>query len=144
MGKVALAIAPTNSDRIYALIETGDGVPLHGQETESGELWRSDDGADNWKLVSYDRDLAGRTHYYSRVEVSTADDMEVYFLAGAFSKSLNGGESTINPTGRSAPWGDNHDMWIDPVDPNRMIIANDGGLDMSLNRGETWRRVDAT
>ena len=142
VGKVALAIAPTNSDRIYALIETGDGVPLHGQETESGELWRSDDGGDNWKLVSYDRDLAGRTHYYSRVEVSTADDMEVYFLAGAFSKSLNGGESTINPTGRSAPWGDNHDMWIDPVDANRMIIANDGGLDMSLNRGETWRRVE--
>ncbi len=142
MGKVALAIAPTNSDRIYALIETGDGVPVHGQETESGELWRSDDGGDKWKLVSYDRDLAGRTHYYSRVEVSTADDMEVYFLAGAFSKSLNGGETTINPTGRSAPWGDNHDMWIDPEDPNRMIIANDGGIDMSRNRGETWRRVE--
>jgi photosystem II stability/assembly factor-like uncharacterized protein len=142
VGKIALAIAPTNSDRIYALIETGDGVPLtDGTETESGELWRSDDGGDTWKLVSYDRNLAGRTHYYSRVEVSPADDMEAYFLAAPFSSTTNGGESTIDHDGRSSPWGDNHDIWIDPENPDRMIVANDGGVDISVNRAQTWRQI---
>ncbi len=142
-GKVALAIARSNSQRVYALIETGDGVPMwNGQETESGELWRSDDGGDSWKLITHDRDLAGRTHYYSRVEVSPTDDMEAYFLSASFNRTLNGGESVITSSGRSSPWGDNHDIWIDPLDPDRMIVANDGGVDISVNRGETWRRVE--
>ncbi len=141
-GKVALAIAPTNSDRIYALIETGDGVPWHGEETESGELWRSDDGGDNWSLVSHDRQLAGRTHYYSRVEVAPDNENEAFFLAASFSRTLDGGENTIDSQGKSSPWGDNHDIWIDPVNPDRMIVANDGGVDISWNRGATWRRVE--
>jgi len=142
VGKIALAIAGSNSNRIYALIETGDGVPLaDGTETESGELWRSDDGGDTWALISHDRALAGRTHYYSRVEASPDDDMEAYFLASAFSSSTNGGESTISHQGPSAPWGDNHDIWIDPRDPDRMIVANDGGVDISTTRGRTWRQI---
>jgi len=141
-GKVALAIAPTNSNRIYALIETGDGVPWHGEETESGELWRSDDGGDNWQLVSHDRQLAGRTHYYSRVEVAPDNQNEAFFLAASFSRTLDGGATTIDSQGRANPWGDNHDIWIDPLDPDRMAIANDGGLDITVNRGETWRRIE--
>ncbi|HEX9692354.1 MAG TPA: hypothetical protein VGA22_09680 [Gemmatimonadales bacterium] len=142
VGKIALAIAPTNSDRIYALIETGDGVPWHGRETESGELWRSDDGGEHWLLVSHDRNLAGRTHYYSRVEVSPVDDMEAYFLSASFATTLNGGADAVVSEGRSAPWGDNHDIWIDPMNADRLALANDGGLDISLNRGVTWRRVE--
>lgn len=142
VGKIALAMAPSNSNRIYALIETGDGVPLEdGTETESGELWRSDDGGDTWSLTSHDRALAGRTHYYSRVEVSPDDDMEAYFLASAFSSSTNGGESTIDHQGRAAPWGDNHDIWIDPTNTDRMIVANDGGVDISTTRAQTWRQI---
>ena len=142
VGKIALAIAPSNSNRIYALIETGDGVPLEdGTETESGELWRSDDGGDTWALTSHDRALAGRTHYYSRVEVSPDDDMEAYFLASAFSSSTNGGESTIDHQDRAAPWGDNHDIWIDPQNTDRMIVANDGGVDISTTRAQTWRQI---
>lgn len=142
VGKIALAIAPANSDRIYALIETGDGVPLpDGTETESGELWRSDDGGDTWRLITHDRELAGRTHYYSRVEVSPADDMEAYFLAAPFTHTTNGGETIIDHSGRSSPWGDNHDIWIDPEDPDRMIVANDGGVDITTNRTRTWRQI---
>ena len=141
-GKIALAIAPSNSNRIYALIETGDGVPLpDGTETESGELWRSDDGGDTWKLVSYDRSLAGRTHYYSRVEASPTDDMEAYFLTNGFISTTNGGENSIDHLGVSEPWGDNHDIWIDPHDADRMIVANDGGVDISTTRGQSWRQV---
>ena len=66
-GKWALAMPQTNSNRIYALIETGDGVPLRGQETDRGKLWRSDDGGENWRLISYNRTLGGRTHYYFHV-----------------------------------------------------------------------------
>ena len=142
LGKIALAIAPTNSDRIYALIETGDGVPLpDGTPTESGELWRSDDGGDSWRLITHDRELAGRTHYYSRVEVSPGDDMEAYFLAAPFTHTTNGGETIIDHQGRSSPWGDNHDIWIDPTNPDRMIVANDGGVDISVNRSRTWRQI---
>ena len=86
-GKWGLAIARSNPKRIYALIETGDGVPYNGQETDSGKLWRSDDGGENWKLVSYDRRMGGRTHYYFRVEVSPDNENEVHFLTNPYGRS---------------------------------------------------------
>jgi photosystem II stability/assembly factor-like uncharacterized protein len=141
-GKFALAIARSNSNRIYALIETGDGVPANGQETDRGKLWRSDDGGENWRLVSYDRSLGGRTHYYFRVEASPDNENEAYFLTAGFAVSLDGGETTRAGGGfGSSPGGDNHDMWIDPNDGNRMAIANDGGVSLSVNRGRTWDRI---
>jgi len=142
VGKVALAVAPTDSDRVYALIETGDGVPMNGEATESGELWRSDDGGDTWKLVSYDRQLAGRTHYYSRVAVAPDNANQAFFLSSAFSSTVDGGATTIDTKGTVRPWGDNHDIWIDPLDGDRMAVANDGGLDITVNRGASWRRVE--
>jgi photosystem II stability/assembly factor-like uncharacterized protein len=141
-GKWALAIARSNSNRIYAMIETGDGVPYKGQETDRGKLWRSDDGGENWRLVSYDRSLGGRTHYYFRVEVSPANENEAYFLTAGYSVTLDGGETT-RPGGGfgTSPGGDNHDIWIDPTDANRMAIANDSGVSLSVNRGRTWQRI---
>ncbi|MFQ5705147.1 MAG: WD40/YVTN/BNR-like repeat-containing protein [Gemmatimonadales bacterium] len=141
VGKIALAVAPSNSERVYALIETGDGVPWHGQETENGELWRSDDGGDNWRLVSYDRNLAGRTAYYTRVLVSPDDDMEAYFLSASFNKTIDGGATTITASRGNRPGGDNHDMWIDPTDADRMIVGNDGGVGISINHGRSWNRI---
>jgi hypothetical protein len=76
------------------MIETGDGVPYKGQETDRGKLWRSDDGGENWRLVSYDRSLGGRTHYYFRVEVSPANENEAYFLTAGYAVTLDGGETT--------------------------------------------------
>jgi photosystem II stability/assembly factor-like uncharacterized protein len=141
-GKFALAIAQSNSNRIYALIETGDGVPYKGQETDRGKLWRSDDGGDNWRLVSYDRNLGGRTHYYFRVAVSPDNENEAYFLTAAYTVSLDGGETTRAGAGfGSSPGGDNHDIWIDPRDPNRMAVANDAGVSLSVTRGRTWQRI---
>src|SRR5438132_1128629 len=92
-GKWALAIARSNSNRVYALIETGDGVPYKGQETDRGKLWRSDDGGENWRVASYDRSMGGRTHYYFRVEVSPDNENELHFLTNPYSVSLDGGET---------------------------------------------------
>ena len=141
-GKVAMAIANSNPNRIYALIETGDGVPVNGKETDRGKLWRSDDGGDNWRLVSYDRTLGGRTHYYFRVVASPDNENETYFLTATFSTSLDGGETLRTGGGfATSPGGDNHDMWIDPTNPSRMAVANDGGISLSVTRGRTWNRV---
>ena len=140
-GKVALAMARTNSNRIYALIETGDGVPLKGQETDRGKLWRSDDGGENWRLVSYDRNLGGRTHYYFHVAVAPDNENETYYLTASFTVSLDGGETARVAQFGNSPGGDNHDIWIDPTNASRMAVANDGGVSISVTRGRTWDRI---
>src|SRR5258708_6838986 len=89
LGKISLAYAYSNPNRVYALIETGDGNPLHGQQTDNGELWRSDDGGTNWKVVSYDRELGCRHPYYTRTVVSTANPDGLFFLCATFSRSLD-------------------------------------------------------
>ncbi|HZE70292.1 MAG TPA: hypothetical protein VE135_12295 [Pyrinomonadaceae bacterium] len=141
-GKVTVGLARSNPNRVYSLIETGDGVPYNGQETDRGKLWRSDDGGENWRLVSYDRSLGGRTHYYFKMFVSPENENETYFLTAGFGTSLDGGE-TLRPTSGfgASPGGDNHDMWIDPTNPNRMAVANDGGVSISVTRARTWDRI---
>src|SRR5215216_4894768 len=140
-GKIVPAIAPSNSKRIYALIETGDGVPLNGKETDRGKLWRSDDGGEKWRLVSYDRNLGGRTHYYFRMAVAPDNDNETYYLTAGFARSTDGGETARMMIGATSPGGDNHDIWIDPTNANRIAVANDGGVSISTTRGQTWYRI---
>ena len=70
VGKIALAMTPAAPDRLYALIETGDGVPYNGKETESIELWRSDNNGKTFKLINSNRDLGGRQAYYTRTSAS--------------------------------------------------------------------------
>ncbi len=137
-GKVGLAIAPSNSNRVYALIETSDGEPREGRETESGVLWSSDDGGDRWKLISHDHELTQRPHYYTRMAVAPDDHNEIYTLAPRASISIDGG---ITATRFSIAGGDHHDMWIDPTNPSRMIVGNDQYVAISVNRGETWRGI---
>jgi photosystem II stability/assembly factor-like uncharacterized protein len=141
VGKIAVAIAPSNGNRVYAIIETGDGVPYKGKDTDRGTLWRSDDGGTNWRVVSYDHNVNGRAHYYSHVTVSPDNENQVYFLTSAFSVSANGGETVeAQPFARS-PGGDNHELWIDPTNSERMIVANDGGTSISVDHGRTWMRA---
>jgi photosystem II stability/assembly factor-like uncharacterized protein len=139
IGRIAVRVAPKDSNRVYALIETGDGVPMDGKPTQSGQLWRSDDGGENWQLVNSDRQIRGRTHYYTREEVSPDNENEVYFFTSAFSRTLDGGHTlTAMP---SVPGGDNHEMWIDPSNGDRLAVVNDGGVSISVNRGHTWDRI---
>ena len=144
VGKVAVAVATSNPDRVYAMLETGDGIPWEGRETEDGQLWRSEDGGRTWALITRNRNAMGRPHYYSRVVISPNDENEAYFLTASFTTSTDGGR-TLDVTPRpQAPGGDHHDMWIDPTEPDRMIVAHDQGLSISINRGKTWFRQRLT
>jgi photosystem II stability/assembly factor-like uncharacterized protein len=139
IGRIAVRVAPSDSNRVYAEIETGDGVPMDGQPTQRGQLWRSDDGGENWEVVSYDRQIRGRTHYYTREEIAPDNENEVYFFSASFSRTLDGGKTLTEMP--SSPGGDNHEMWIDPTNANRMAVVNDGGVSISINRGRTWNHI---
>jgi photosystem II stability/assembly factor-like uncharacterized protein len=139
VGRIAVRVAQRDSNRVYALIETGDGVPMEGKPTQSGQLWRSDDGGENWQLVNSDRQIRGRTHYYSREEIAPDNENEVYFFTSAFSRTLDGGHTLTNMP--ASPGGDNHEMWIDPTNGDRMAVVNDGGVSISVNRGHTWDHI---
>ncbi|NIT94059.1 MAG: sialidase, partial [Actinobacteria bacterium] len=104
-------------------------------------LWRSDDGGRSWQLVNHSRDLGGRTAYYNNCRVLPDDADEVFFLTAAFSRTLDGGHTYIIHRGDQRPGGDYHDLWIDPENPDRMIVGNDGGTAVTQNRGETWHRT---
>jgi len=128
VGRIGLAIARSNSSRVYALIETAD----------KGVLWRSDDGGDNWTLVSRDATLNRRPHYYSRIAVLPDNPNEVYFLTQLeLHMSIDGGATS---KAVRAVYPDNHDMWIDPTNPNRLIVSNDRYVNLSTNRGRSWMR----
>ena len=142
VGKINLTVSKTNPNRIYALIETGDGVPLpDGKPTDRGRLFRSDDAGTTWKRMSSDLTMAGRTHYYNRLTVSPDNENEVYFVSADFSKTLDGGEHIVDIPFAQWPGGDHHEIWIDPSDGNRMLVSHDGGVSMSYNRGRTWNQV---
>ncbi|MBI3490525.1 MAG: sialidase [Acidobacteria bacterium] len=141
VGKVAVAIARTNPNRVYTLIETGDGVPLSGKETDKGQIWRTEDGGVTWRMINTDRNAMGRAHYYSRMAVATDNENETYYLTASYSKSIDAGQTLTQPAGLESPGGDNHDMWIDPTNADRLAVANDAGVSISVNRGRTWNHV---
>ncbi len=140
VGKIAITVTPANPDRVYALIETGDGVPYNGEETESGELWRSDDRGKNWKLMSHDRNMGGRQAYYTHCEAAPDNADVIYFMASGFYTSIDGGASITAAARPDQPNWDHHAMWIDPTDSKRMIVVGDGGLSISQNKGKSWLR----
>ncbi len=135
MGRIGLAMTPADPDRIYALIETNSNRDYEELEDHEGTLWRSDDGGSSWAMVNADHALAQRPLYYSRMAVAPDDPDEVHFMSTVHTRSLDGGVSFEVISG-----GDNHDMWIDPLDPDRMIIGNDQGVRISTNRGRNWYR----
>ena len=132
VGKVKVAIAPSNPNRVYALIETGDGIPWKGKETDRGQVWRSDDGGENWRVVSYDRNAMGRAHYYSHIFVAPDNENETYYLTAGYSVSLDGGETLVQQTGRcDRPAATTTTCGSIPTNANRMIVGHDQGFSIS-------------
>ncbi|HYG62635.1 MAG TPA: glycosyl hydrolase [Thermoanaerobaculia bacterium] len=123
-GKVGVAVAPSDGRRVYALIEA-----------EEGGLFRSDDGGEAWSKVTGDRRLRQRAWYYTTLTVNPANPEELWFPNVPLIKSIDGGK-TLEMFMISH--GDHHDVWLDPKDPKRIISAQDGGVDISTDGGETW------
>ncbi len=142
VGKISVSMTPAAPDRVYALIETGDGVEKIGDKGETGELWRSDDRGTTWKMINANRNLTGRQAYYTRVAASPDQINDVYFISSTFFTSIDGGRS-IEPITDffGQPNWDHHEMWIDPTQGSRMAVAGDGGISISRNRGKTWQRT---
>jgi photosystem II stability/assembly factor-like uncharacterized protein len=141
LGKINLATSARNPMRVYALIETGDGVPSpQFPDPATGRLWRSDNQGETWTLVSSDQQLAGRTHYYNRFGVTPDDENELYFLTANWAKSLDGGTTIVDPPFTEVPGGDHHDIWFDPMDGDRFIVSHDGGVSITTTRGRQWLR----
>lgn len=137
IGKVGLAGTPADAGRIYALLETDVYADITDVDYQhEGVVWRSDDGGATWAMINADHTLVQRPHYYNRATVSTDDPDEVHFMATRHSVSFDGGLSTRG----GGAGGDNHDMWIDPLLPDRMIVGHDGGISISTTRGASWFR----
>lgn len=128
VGKVAVAVAYSDPDRVYALLEL-----------EHPTLYRSDDGGRRWRMMNRDHDMAERAGYYTRIGVDTRDPDRIYFLSVRFGMSQDGGATLVDDPPRGG--GDTHDVWIDPTDPDRFMVADDGGATITLNRGRTFERV---
>ncbi len=137
-GKIGLGMSRADPDRVYALIETSSNRDFAPSDPYQGTLWRSDDGGRSWRMVNASNDLAARWLYYTRLAVSPADADEVYFNAPGHFTSFDGGVSHART--RESPGYDHHDMWIDPTDPDRMVVGHDGGVSISTNRGRSWHR----
>ena len=128
VGKTSVDVSYSDPNIVYALFEA-----------ESPEVWRSEDKGETWTLMSKEHDWNERAPYYTRLRVNTGDPNEIYSMTVRFTHSLDGGKTRNGRPPRGG--GDNHDLWIDPMNPDRWLVAHDGGASMTLNHGRSFQRV---
>jgi photosystem II stability/assembly factor-like uncharacterized protein len=127
LGKIDVAVTPSDSNRVYALIQTAN----------QGSLWRSDNGGESWRAASRDRALIGRAGYYIRLGVVPRNENEVIVMNSSVHQSTDGGDNF-----RVVPWGgDSHDFWIDPTNPDRFVVTDDAGMNITTVHGRGFHRV---
>lgn len=124
LGIIGIAASPVQRDLLWAIVEADDGG-----------VFRSDDGGDTWKKTNDSRNLRQRAWYYTRIYADTRDKNTIYVMNVEYHKSTDGGR---NFEAHTAPHGDHHDLWIATEDNRRMIIADDGGAQVTFDGGETW------
>lgn len=125
IGKTGVVVSPVNPRLVWALIEH-----------DSGGVYKSSDAGATWSYVNRERKLRQRAWYYSHIYADTKDTNVVYALNVGFFRSNDGGKTF--PVSFNPPHGDNHDMWIDPNDNQRIVQANDGGANVSFNGARSW------
>ncbi|MBC5814927.1 MAG: hypothetical protein GIW97_00155 [Candidatus Eremiobacteraeota bacterium] len=124
-GKIGLAVAPSNGNRVYAIIENKDGL-----------LYRSEDAGAHWTMVNKSSEVDGRPFYFTHVEVDPKNPDTVYTIAFQISKSTDGGK-TLKTIAQQVHV-DYHAMWIAPNDPSRIIVGEDGGIARTVDGGQNW------
>ncbi|NNE66633.1 MAG: hypothetical protein HKN33_08700 [Pyrinomonadaceae bacterium] len=129
VGRIGLAIAPSNSDVVYAMLEAKEGT-----------LWRSDDNGVTFKNINKQKTLVARGFYYTQVEVDPNDHNKVYAVASLLFKSLDGGRRFTRIARRAHI--DFHALWIDPTNSKRMWHGQDGGVGVSYDEGKSWEYVN--
>jgi photosystem II stability/assembly factor-like uncharacterized protein len=130
IGKIGVSVSPVDANRVYAIIE---------HEAEGG-VYASNDAGKTWEKRNDSRDLRQRAFYYTRIVADPKEKDRVYVLNVNFFRSDDGGKSF--PKKIKVPHGDNHDLWIAADNNNRMVQANDGGANVSVNGGTSWTRQD--
>jgi len=127
LGRIGVTVSGANPNRVWAVIEA-----------EKGGIYRSDDGGDSWRLTTDDHRFRQRAWYYSHIFADPKSADTVYILNTGAYRSNDGGKtfSRLRP-----PHGDNHALWIDPTNPQRLINGNDGGATISVDGGDTWSSV---
>jgi photosystem II stability/assembly factor-like uncharacterized protein len=127
LGRIGVTVSPADGRRVYAVVEADDGA-----------LFRSDDGGDTWQRCSEEPGLRGRPWYYMHVFADPRDVDTVWVADYSLWKSIDGGKTFVEV---ATPHGDNHDLWIDPANPLRMIEGNDGGACVTFNGGQSWSSI---
>jgi photosystem II stability/assembly factor-like uncharacterized protein len=127
-GRIGITVSPANPERVWALVEAADGG-----------VYRSDNAGRTWIKLSTENDLRQRAWYYSHIFADPKGADTVYVNNVGMWKSIDGGRTfqQLRP-----PHGDNHDLWIAPENPQRMILSNDGGATITADGGQTWSTED--
>lgn len=131
-GKMAIAVSPANSNKLYAVIESDSNA-------DKGGLFVSNNAGESWSMVSGDNRLVQRAWYYIEVFADPNDEDTVYVLSAAMFRSEDGGKTweTVD-----VPHGDTHDLWINPANSKNMVLADDGGATITFDYGKTWSSQD--
>lgn len=129
LGKIGVSVSPARPSRVWAIVEA---------EGDKSGVYRSDDRGATWTHLTDNRDLLARPWYYMHIFADPQDPDTVYVNNLKMWKSIDGGTNWNEIT---TPHGDNHALWIDPEDPQRMINGNDGGGCVSFNGGDTWSSI---
>jgi photosystem II stability/assembly factor-like uncharacterized protein len=127
INRVGFSISAHHTNTIYAIVPTKTGL-----------LFRSDDGGNSWKSINTDQDLVFRPFYFSQIRVDPDDVKKVWIVSGELRRSTDGGKKFHGVNAG----GDNHDLWIDPLNPKRVLLGSDMGFDFSLDGGDHWTFVN--
>jgi photosystem II stability/assembly factor-like uncharacterized protein len=128
LGKMSIAVCPSNSEKVYALIESN-------WEKEEGGLYVSNNAGKSWSQVSKDHRIIQRSWYYIELFVDPKNENLVYVLSAPFMRSMDGGNTWEDVSGTH---GDYHNLWINPKNSSNMIVSDDGGSAVTFNRGKSW------